>query len=169
MWGHLQTETSLAGFKAGASFIGGLLEAREKRAWQRYNNAMVRIADAQNQNAITTNTNLAIERSTNQQYNIEVSNYTTSAQAEVAAAAAGVEGRSVNQTMFQIDANAAKAQSNRLSDLRAQLLSFENQRRTSAFQAAQQIDYTNHSGPNPLSALLGFASEAWNIQQKYNT
>ncbi|QPC44932.1 hypothetical protein HW532_20865 [Kaustia mangrovi] len=162
-------EQGLNLFKHGASFIAGQQEAEAKRAWQKYNNAMVRLADAQNQNAITTNRNLAIERSTEQGFQIERSEYVTKAAAEVAAAAIQTEGRSVNQTLFQIESNAAHAQARRKADLEAQFAAFDHQRMTSAFQAAQQIDYSIIPEPSPVSSLLGFGAEAFDIYSNYTT
>lgn len=168
MWGHMALQMGASVVQHGMSFIAASKEAASKRKWQVYNNAMTRIADGQNQNAITTNQNMAVGRSTVQQFEIERSEYTTRAQVETAAAVAGTGGRSVNQTMFQVDRNAAVAQRNRLSDLQAQLDGFDNQRRTSAFQAAQQIDYTYIPSPSPVTAMLGLGGDLSKIYNQFN-
>ena len=93
----------------------------------------------------------------------------TKAETEVAAAATGTEGRSVNQTMFAVGRTEAVAQSRRKSDLKAQLLGFENQRQSSAFQASQQIDHTYLPNPNPVASIMGFGADAYKIHSRYNT
>lgn len=169
MWNNMGMEMGLSALKSGASFIGAMQEAKSKRAWQQYNNAMTRLADGQNQNAITTNVNMAIERSTIQGFEIERSEYQTRGAAEAAAAAAGVSGRSVNQTLFQVERSAAVAQHTRMYDLQGQLLGFEQQRQQSAFQTAQQIDHTYIPNPSPISALMGFGGDATKIYNRYHT
>jgi hypothetical protein len=169
MWSHQGMELGLAGLKAGTSFISGLQEAKAARAWQKYNNAMLRISNGQNQNAINVNQNMAVERSTIQGFEIERSEYVTRAAAEAEAAATGTEGRSVNQTLFQIDRNAAVARHQRAADLKAQILGFDQQRMNSAFQTATQIDHTYIPNPSPIAAMMGFAGDAFKINEKYRT
>jgi hypothetical protein len=167
MWGYEQLEAGMSGISRGASFVAGLLDARSKRAWQKYNNAMVNIANGQNQNAITTNENLTVERSVVQGFEIERTGYQTTAAIEAIAAASDTEGRSVNQTLFQAARNEAVAQNRRKSDLDAQLLGFDNDRRTSAFQAATQVDHTYIPNPSPAAFLLGLGSDALKLRMQY--
>lgn len=168
MWSFQGFESVFAGAKAGLSFLAGVQEAKAKRKWQAYNNAMTRIADAMNQGTINTNQNLAVERSTAQAFEIERTGYETEQSVIAAAAAADTEGNSVNQTIFQAQRNEARAQSRRQQDLEAQILGFDGQRRSSAFQAAQQIDYSPIPMPNPLVAMLGLGTDLMKIDQRYN-
>ena len=164
MW--LQAGLSVAQGLTG--FIQSSREAKYRRKLQEYNNAMTRLANAQNQNAITLNQNMAVERSLAQQFQIERSEYVTIGEAEVSAAAAGTAGRSVNQTLYQVQRSADEAESNRQSDLEAQLAGFQQQRLNSAMQAAQQIDYSFIPSPNPVSSMLGIATDLYKIQQRNN-
>lgn len=165
MWGFDLTSLGNSAAKAGGSFISDYFKAKNDRAWQKYRNAMVQISRSQNANAITLNENMAMERSAASAYNIKLSEYKTKAKAQVAAAAAGIEGGSVNQVMFQLDTNAARAQSNRKADLDAQLLGFQNAKMSNDFQAMQTMDYAKIPSPSPLLAMLGFASDLWNTDE----
>jgi hypothetical protein len=120
---------------------------------------MVKLSDANNQNILTTNENLARANSIDQSFAIERSEYLTSAQAEVAAAASGTGGRSVNDVMFDIEHNAASAQARRKQDLEAQYLQIDNQRQQSRFQAAMSMDYSPIPEPNPATYMLNFATD----------
>ena len=149
-------------------FIQSSREAKYKKALQEYNNTMVNLANAQNQNAITTNQNFAVEASLAQQFEIERSLYTTTGEAEVAAAATDTAGRSVNQTLYQVQRSADEAQSKRMSELESQLAAFGQQRINSSMQALQQIDNSFIPSPNPVTSMLGIATDLYKIQKRYN-
>ncbi|QXP44062.1 hypothetical protein [Stappia phage SI01] len=153
---------------SAGGFLRASRDAAYKRKLQEYNNQMTRLANAQNQNAVTTNQNLAVERSLSQQFEIERSEYTTVGKAEVAAAAADTAGRSVNQTIYQIHRSADEAESKRLADLDAQLAQFRHQRLNSSIQTQQQIDHSYIPSPNPVAALLGLGGELAQTYQRYN-
>ena len=149
----------------GASMLSGFMSyqadkaaAKAKRAWQAYSNTMIRLSDAQNQNAITTNEILNQQASTDQAIGIKESNILTTAQAEVSAAAAGVKGRSVDMVMLDINRNAAVAERQRETSLINANLSFDQQRRSSSLQAAMQQDYTYIPRPKLGSYLLSAAA-----------
>jgi hypothetical protein len=137
--------------------------ADAKRAWQGYKNAMIQISDQRNQNTITTNENLARRDSIDQEFSINRSEYLTSAQAEVSAAAAGAGGRSPNDVLFDIERNATSAQAKRKQDLADQYLQADNQRQQSSFQAAMAKDYSPIPEPNPATYMLNFATDAYKL------
>ena len=124
------------------------------RAWQNYSNTMVRLSDAVNQNAITTNEILSEQAFAEQAIGIKQSNILTEAQAQVTAAAAGVKGVSVDDVMLDINRNAAEAENKRQNDLAASRLSFDAQRQNSAMSAAQSQDYSYIPRPKLGSYLL---------------
>ena len=136
------------------SFGAQSAQAKAQRAWQAYSNTMVRLSDAQNQNAITTNEVLAMKASTEESIDIQKDFLQSSASAEVAAAAAGVTGRSVSQAMFDIQRSANLAQSRREESLRNQFLSFDAQRKQSTMSAAMQQDHSYIPKPSLASSLL---------------
>lgn len=164
MW--LQAGLQLAGGLSG--FIQSSREASYRKKLQEYNNTMTRLSNAINQNGITTNQNMAVERSIAEQFNIERSEYLTLGEAEVSAAATDTAGRSVNQTLYQVQRSADEAESNRLSDLEAQLAGFQQQRLNSAMQTAQQIDYSFIPKPNPVTAMLGMAGDLYKVYKRGN-
>lgn len=141
------------------SYIQADKDAKEKRAWQAYNNKMVRLQNAQNQNAINVNERLAIERSSLQEFNIRKSELLTVASVEVAAAASGTVGNSVNRAIFDVQRNAAVASANRQRDLDAQFLAFDQQRVNSAMSAELSLNREVIPSPNPATYLLGFGSD----------
>jgi hypothetical protein len=159
MWAALAVSGGLSLLRQGLGYSEAKQSADAKRAWQTYKNTMVDLSNANNQNIITTNENLARRNNIDQAFQIERSEYLTSAQAEVAAAASGTGGRSVNAVMFDIEHNAAVAQTRRKQDLEDQYLQMDNQRQQSAFQAALSHDYSPIPEPNPATYMLNFATD----------
>lgn len=164
-------EMALAGglslLKQGMSFQAASVEAKAKRQWQAYKNAMVKLQDAQNQNAITTNEVMLEGRVAEQRFQIRRSEYVTEAAAEASAAAADTEGRSVNMVMFDIERNASMQRARLQQDLEAQYVNFDQQRQTSAFQAALNEDHTFIPKPNLATYALGFAGDMLGAYNKY--
>lgn len=152
-------DLAIGGVQAIGSYIVQAQEAKNKRAWQKYNNAMTMLARGQNENAVTANENMARERSQEEAFLIRRSEYITKASAEVAAAATGTVGRSVNMVMFDVGRNAAIADRNRQRDLELQYVQFDNQRQNIELQAKQSLDLTDIPNPNPFSTMLGFIGD----------
>lgn len=128
---------------------------KAQKSWQDYNNKMTRLVDAQNQNAITTNTLIRQEASTMQAINNQRSTILTTGTAKVAAGAAGVEGASVNATMFDIQRNGAVAEYTRSLDLEHSLDQFDQQRLQSAMSSEMQQDYSYIPKPDLMTDLMG--------------
>lgn len=149
------------GFGDALGAVGGFIAAQRKaesdRKWQAYNNKMVRLQDAQNQNSITTNENMRKERKATQVMQVQMSERATSASAEVAAASTGTIGRSVNMVLFDIGRNAASARQAIEKDDDWQDAQTDNQRLQSAMQAEMQVDLRQIPGPNPATMMLGVA------------
>ncbi|KRR22160.1 virion core protein, T7 gp14 family [Bradyrhizobium retamae] len=165
MWADLALSGGLAALRTGLSYSQAKKDAEAKQVWQAYKNTMTQLSNANNQNILTTNENIASAASREQAFQIERSEYLTSAQAEVAAAAEGVGGRSVNAVMFDVERNATMAQSRRKQDLQAQYLQIDNQRLQSDFQASMQIDYSPIPEPNPATYALNFATDMTKLWQ----
>jgi hypothetical protein len=163
MWTDLAISGGLDLLRQGIAYNDAKKAADSKRAWQAYKNTMVQLSDANNQNIITTNENLARANSVEQAFSISRSEYLTSAQAEVSAAAAGAGGRSTNDVLFDIERNATSAQARRQQDLRDQYLQADNQRNQSRFQAAMSTDYSPIPEPNPATYMLNFATDAYKL------
>lgn len=159
MWSNFGVQTALSGFKAVGSFITAAAEAKSARKWQAYNNAMTRLQNAQNQNNLTANEGMLIERTTREAYNIRVSEYKTKSSAIVAAAAVGTEGNSVDAVLTDIGRNAAKATSALITDTNYQVQGIRDQQRSSNLQMEMQLDQRSIPSPSIASSLLSFGAE----------
>jgi hypothetical protein len=153
------TDIALSGAKSLGSFILSSAEAKNKRKWQKYNNAMLMLQSGQNNNVLTDNENMARERSAEEAFLIRRSEYITKASVEVEAAASGTVGRSVNMVLFDVGRNAAVADRDRQRDLDLQYLGFDNQRRQLAMETKMSLDTSDIPNPNPFSAALGFLGD----------
>lgn len=158
-WSQWQVDGITSGFKAIGSFIAQSRQAKSDKAWQKYNNTMTNLQNAVNQNNININQNMAIERQVRESYNLRVAKYQTESTAEVAAAAVGAEGNSVDMVMRDISTNEARAQSQLKTDTNYQMVGFDNQRQSSQMQTAMQTDYTQIPTPNLAQSLLDWGSK----------
>jgi hypothetical protein len=146
----------LGGAGASQQYKADLKAAEWNIKYQKYRNAMAQVSNAQNQNAITTNTSLAIQWSANKAINLQAEGLAERSKAIVSAAAAGVGGGSVSATIADIDRAAANAEYGRREELNAQFLGFDQQRRSSSMAAAMQQDYSYIPLPDKSSITLGF-------------
>lgn len=158
-WADMALDGTLSLAQNVGSFIIASKQRKLQKKWQDYNNKLTRLQNAQNQNALTTNAGMAVERSAEQSFQIEKSEYITTGQAEAAAAASGTTGRSVNLVLGEISRNAASAQARRAQDLTYELMGIDEQKKASQFNTEMQIDHTTIPSASPASALLGFTSD----------
>lgn len=165
-WSDMHGNIGVAGIKAVTSFIAASKKAKADRLWQDYNNKMTRLADAMNQNSLTTNEILARRRAAIEVDALRKSGLATAAKVEVSAAAADTVGRTVNMQIFDAARNTARAVKARQDDLEAQQLQFNAQRNSSRMQMETQIDHSVIPSPSPISALLDFTAEAVDIKNK---
>lgn len=140
------------------SFITASQQAAADRAWQKYNNAMTNIQAGQNYNSITQNELMRKARKKGQLFQVQKSELATKATAEVAAAAAGAIGNSVDMTQFDIGRNAANARSAIERDDDMQDLNSDNQRMQVAMQTKLNLDLRHIPNPTGAAQLLGIAS-----------
>lgn len=140
--------------------------SKAQRAWQAYSNTMVEIGNAVNQNAITTNEILANQAFADQDIQIQKGGLMAQAKAEVAAASAGVKGRSVNQAMFDVQRNAADREYQRQVSLKNATLAFDQQRLQSSMSAKLQKDYSYIPKPSPVSYFLNAGQNTLDYAQK---
>lgn len=149
--GGLQLVSVLGSHKAAKE------KAKSDKAWQEYNNKMVRINDALNQNTLTTNQNMRKERTAMQRLQLQRSEYATSAKVEVSAASTGTVGNSVNAALRDVRNNAAEQQEQLDRDGVWQDLQIQNQRMLSTFQADSAVDLRTIPTPSSASLMLGLA------------
>lgn len=166
-WSDMAFEGVGSLLQNGASFLVARQKAKSDKQWQDWRNKIVRLSNAKNQNSITTNTQLALQRAALTQEAIRKSERLTYASTEVQAAATGTIGRSVNQTMAQVNRNAADARTRASMDLDQQLLGFQAQRESSNLQTVQQTEYSPIPMPTGASQLLNFGTDVAKLWQTY--
>lgn len=159
MWTDFQAQSFLGGIKAVGSYIVASRQARADRAWQKFNNTMTRLQDARNQNALTVNENMLVERSVRESFALSESAYKTQGAATAAAAAVGAEGNSVDRVMLDLQRNETRAQQALATDFEYQAMGIQQQREASHFQTEMQIDYKQIPKPNIAQSLLEFGGQ----------
>lgn len=153
-WSDIQV-TGLLGLGKGiGSYIVQSRQAKSDKKWKAYNNKMTQLQNAVNQDNITINENMAVERNVREQYALRLSAYKTNASATVAAAAVGAEGNSVDRVMADLARNESRAQTALARDFKFQMQGFSAQRDSSRMQTAMQMDYTQIPKPNLAATLL---------------
>jgi hypothetical protein len=158
-WGDMIFSGGSALLKAGLSYSAASDKAKSDRKWQAYNNAMLNISGALAQNDVTQNEVFARERSIQAGIAIKKSEFLTEASAENGAAAAGTTGRSVNAVLFDVQRNAATAESNMENEAQNQEVAFQNQRQKIAQQVLTQTDVRTIPSPNPVTTMLGLGGD----------
>ena len=155
MWGDI----FLSGGKAIGSYFAAKKQAEADRKWQAYNNAMTRLQDGMNQNALTINALLAKRKAQQQAVQIQQSEYTTKASVELAAAVTGTVGRSVNMQLFDVARTADQARNRNQQELDDTFLDIQHKREQSAMGAQINLDLRSLPSPNPVTYMLGFAGD----------
>lgn len=145
---------------ANESYKADKAQAKAQRAWQAYSNTMTRLSDAVNQNSITTNQLMAQDTFASQALELRKESFITQAKVETAAASAGVKGRSVTQTMFGVQRNAAQRESERAIQFQNTMLGFDAQRQNSTMTAAMNMDYSYIPKPKAATYFLNAASKS---------
>lgn len=166
-WSQFAMEAGGSALQHGLSFITAQREAKSRKRWQDFRNRMLRFANAEQQNTITLNERMTIQRSAMEAKAIKDSARLTGASTAVAAAAAGVSGRSVVQTMNQVRRNASMAEQRRELDLRQQLLGYQTQRESMNMQVVQQTEYDPIPKPTGAAQLMGFAQDLGGLWDTY--
>lgn len=146
---------------SGLSMVSSLMsysaqsqQAKAAQAWQDYQNKMVNLSNAVNQNAINTNETLSNEAFANQAFNLQRGGLVSEAHAEVSAAAAGVKGRSVNDAIVDAQRTTAQQEYQRQQAFVNAGLSFDQQRIQSTQSAAMNQDYSYIPQPSLGASLF---------------
>lgn len=147
---------------AGFNMAGGLFEffgarkrAKYARKVQKYNNKMVRLSDANNQNAITVNAVQTVRQSARAALDIDIAGMEQEAEAAVSAATAGVAGNSVDAVMRNLSRSSAQAEYARKESLKAAYVSIDASRANSALSATMQQDTTHIQKPGIIPTIIG--------------
>lgn len=156
-----QMGLSIAGSVAGLE--SRRIDAKMERAVQAYRNTMQAINTAQQKNMVTLNEIAVQDASSRMEHDIQVQSMRDRGAAEVAAAAAGVKGNSVNLTMRDIASSSATANKNRLDNLKAQYAAYGQERRNIAVGAAMNKDVSVIPRPSVSSMLFGVSTNVLDI------
>ncbi len=118
----------------GVSFLQKRQQARTQAAWDRYNNAMSGIQAGQASNAISTNAANLRSQNARNRVSIEKSRLMAAAKVKAGAAAAGVAGRSVDDTLFDLGRNAGNRLHEQKIRFSASMAGIGQQKRSVAMQ-----------------------------------
>jgi hypothetical protein len=158
MWWTAAAQFGLNLLSSANSYKAAKRQAAAQQAWQDYSNTMTNLSNGINQNAITQNEILANEASANNAVGIQKAGLISAAHAEVAAAAAGVKGRSVNQAIRSVQRSIATQEYDRQISLKNANAAFDQQRLQSAMGASMQQDYSYIPKPSGASYFLNALS-----------
>lgn len=150
MWAMLAAQ----GVSTLMNYQADKAQAKYQRRMQEYRNKMTNIANAINQNAITTSSTLQLQQSAQQAVYIKKDELSTTAASAVAAAAAGVRGNSVTQTLVSLQQKSAGLEKQRRDDLQQYFLQSDQQRLSSSLSAVQNQDLTAIPKPKLGQYLL---------------
>lgn len=139
--------------------MNNILGAR-KIAQQKVNNAEARRAGDQEQNLVNININKSYDQFVNADINIDVARMQARSEAVVSAASVGTAGMSVDDSILDIERNAAQAEANEFDKLFGTINALELQRET--IEAKVKSRTTNDiflpsAKPSALGAALGIA------------
>lgn len=139
-------------FKGVGGYLGKRKMAKNRAAWDAYNNKMALIQAGQSQNAVTDNVAINRAQKAENDLIIKTSRLVAAAKVKAGAAAAGVSGGSVEATLFDVGRNAGRklAQS---TDQFETSLQVTNQQRRSIAMGAKMSQRVSAPGPSLLGAL----------------
>lgn len=123
----------------GIGFLNKRREAKNRAAWDRYNNTMAGLQAGQAQNSITENVVAERDAHASKKLLIATSRLKTAAKVRAGAAAAGVSGGSVEQTLFDVGRNAGNALYAEEARFGAALLVSDQQRKNVSMQRQMAI------------------------------
>lgn len=136
------------------SYSSALTQYKNNKKIQEYRNKMANIANANNQNAITSNVLQAQTQSATQSLRIQQQGAALAGQVSTQAAATGTVGNSVSMAQLAAKQQEAAAELNREDQLESTYTAALHQRQQSAQQAAGAQDYTAYEQPSAAGYLL---------------
>ena len=163
------------GLKMGVAAIGGVtnylvqgVQARMNESAQEFSNTMRKISSAQQLNAAARSTAQIQDKAVRLGQSMSEKSMQDIGSAEVNAAAAGVEGGSVDRALLGLRRSALGAQDARLRNRDSALLGVEQQKKGIRLAGIFGEDISVIPRPNPASALLGLGMQMIEIQDENN-
>lgn len=156
--------SALSGYQSQRQqYANAKAQMEYNRKMQEYRNKMTMLSAAQQQNTITQNVTSAIQASAVVATDIQKKVQEAVGATEVAAAATGTTGRSVDMAKTNVERAGAAQEYARQQQLNNVFASAETQRQNVSMQAVMQQDlnwYQNPAQPSEFSALAGIAGAA---------
>ena len=146
-----------------AGFAQSRIQSDLHSAYQKYRNAISAINATQQQNTITLNSIAVRDASIAEAEDIEIASLRDRGTAEVAAAAAGVKGNSVDLAMRELAGDAARANKNRLDNLNSQFAAFAQERKNVNVARVMNQDISIIPKASVSTALLGVGARMLNV------
>lgn len=154
----------LAGMAVGQAGLG-FLNAREQHKLIERQNKQAREAGDRAQALTSVNINRAKDSYLAQTMNIDTARMQARSAAIVSAAAAGTSGMSVDDSILDIERNAAKAEANELARLNDTIFNLEESRESIEAQVRSRSILQNK--PNPamfaFNAALNYANQSYGV------
>lgn len=141
--------------QAATSFASDMIASSLANKMRKYRNTMLEITAAMTGNTITLNQIATRDASVRLQFEIAKAASKDQGSAEVAAAAAGVAGRSVDSSMRGLRASAAAAQAGRKAVRDSEFRAHSQERKNLAMSTLLGRDISISSRPSALSAAIG--------------
>ena len=145
-----------------AGFINDRTSAKLARSLQKYRNQMLEITAAMNARAISQNEIRARDATVRLAFQLEAASARDIGKANVSAAAAGVQGRSVDRQLRGLRGSLLNAHAARKEQVRQTMAGFANDRINNRVSAIMQTDITTHQKPSVMFALGGVAKGLFN-------
>ncbi len=139
---------------AGTQYIAAKQRSKAEQKWQSYQNAMTNLSNAQNQTAISHNEEMAVQQAGQERVDIQRGGMITEAKVAVQAAAAGVAGKSVTESLLDVQRNAAAREQSSIEELNNTLLGYQQKRASSEFEAKIRQNYSYIPTPSAGDYLL---------------
>ena len=156
--------------QVGSAVMGHLAKKREAKFMESvkaYNNTFVDITKSNNLNAIKVRTIQGRDQATRDAFTIQTHRLEAEAEAEVNAAAAGVQGNSVALTMMQVNRQAANAEHRRQEGLKSHYISMNRAHINTRLSAAGQKNNDYIPKPQAASMLAGIGQSTYKTINQY--
>lgn len=161
--------SALAGYQSQRQqYVNAKAMAEYNRKVQAYRNKMTMLSAAQQQNTITQNVTSAIQSSAVVATDIQKKVQEAVGATEVAAAATGTTGRSVDMVQNNVERAGAAQEYARQQQLNNVFASAETQRQNVAMQAVMQQDLNWYQNPQKPSELGAIAQMIGGAAQYYS-
>lgn len=161
--------SALAGYQSQRQqYVNAKAMAEYNRKLQEYRNKMTMLSAAQQQNTITQNVTSAIQASAIVATDIQKKVQEAVGATEVAAAATGATGRSVDMVQNNVERAGAAQEYARQQQLNNVFASAETQRQSVAMQAVMQQDLNWYQNPARPSEIGAIAQMVGGVAQYYS-